>query len=59
VNPGKTLTDFVSQINGDGSIEVVHGEVTEAVIEFIQHEEGAGIGFEIQADGRCGSALTS
>jgi hypothetical protein len=40
VNPGKTLTDFISQINGDGSVEEVHNEVTQAVKEFIQHVEG-------------------
>jgi len=40
VNPGKTLADFVSQINGDGSIEEVQSEVTQAVKEFILHMEG-------------------
>jgi len=40
VNPGKTLADFVSQINGDGSIEEVHSEVTQAVKEFTQDIEG-------------------
>ncbi len=37
MNPGKTLADFVSQINGDGSIEEIHSEVTQAVKEFTQH----------------------
>lgn len=40
MNPGKTLADFVLQINGDGSIEEIHSEVTQAVKEFTQHMEG-------------------
>ena len=34
-----TLTDLVSQINGDGSVDEVHGEVTQAVKEFMEHLE--------------------
>lgn len=30
----------MSQINGDGSVEEVHGEVTQAVQQFIQHMDG-------------------
>lgn len=40
VNPGKTPADYMSQINGDGSVEEVHGEVTQAAKEFTQHVEG-------------------
>jgi hypothetical protein len=40
VNLGKISTNFTWQINGDGSVEEVHGEITQAVKEFIQHVEG-------------------
>ena len=40
VDSGKTLAEFTSQINGDGSVEEVHSEVTQAVKEFTQHMEG-------------------
>jgi len=40
VNSGKSSTDFISQIDGDGYVEEVHGEVIQAVKEFIQHVEG-------------------
>ena len=40
VNASETLADFISQINGDESVEEVHREVTQAVKEFIHHMEG-------------------
>ena len=39
MNSGKTLADFVVQINGDESIEKIHSEVIQAIKEFIQHIE--------------------
>lgn len=38
-NLGKTLIEFISQINGDEFVEKVHDEVTQAIKEFIQHVE--------------------
>ena len=37
---GKSSIDSISQIDGNGSVEEIHGRVTEAVTEFIQHEKG-------------------
>ncbi|KAI4223087.1 MAG: hypothetical protein L6R40_008536 [Gallowayella cf. fulva] len=36
----KAAEGYFKEINGDGNVEEVHGEVTQAVEEFIQHVEG-------------------